>query len=257
LISPGAALADMAHPGFGVAALVEETEELLRGGLGLAPLPIAPELARAEGSFRGGRVVIETRAYSSAAARYARFVNIAGPGLEIGNVLVLGRPPSPLPIFGADLVSISADAVMIAVDLSPALRDSAPLLAPLASRRARHPELLPGGELPGWCSAWFSPFALYTRVPPAVYPAARAAYLDFAAALLEIEALSRSAGFPGADAAAVAEAQAGYLADHRTQDKGLTMLAKMFGAAWASRYIEAVLFPSVVPAPAPEAVSRR
>jgi phycocyanobilin:ferredoxin oxidoreductase len=244
----------MADPGFGVAALVEETEELLRGGLGLEQLPIAPDLARAEGSFRGGPVVIETRAYASAAARYARFVTIAGPGLEIGNVLVLGSPPSLLPIFGADLVSISADAVMIAVDLSPVLPDSAPLLAPLASRRARHPALPKGGELPAWCSAWFSPFALYTRVPPAGYPAARAAYLDFAAALLEIEALPRFAGAAGAadaDPAAVAEAQARYLADHRTQDKGLTMLAKMFGAAWASSYIDAVLFPSAVPTPAP------
>lgn len=243
----------MTDGGFGIAALVEETEALLRGGLGLGSLPIAPDLARAEGSFRGGPVVIETRAYSSAFVGYARFVTIAGPGLEIGNVLVLGRPPSQLPIFGADLVSISADAVMIAADLSPVLPDSSPLLAPLASRRARHVELPPGGDLPAWCSAWFSPFALFTRAPSAVYPAARAAYLDFATALLEIEALSHSAGaaaLPPADAAAVAKAQAGYLADHRTQDKGLRMLANLFGAPWASRYIDAVLFPSELPAPA-------
>jgi hypothetical protein len=44
--------------------------------------------------------------------------------------------------------------------------------------------------------------------------------------------------------AAVRAAQAGYAAAHRTDDKGLGLLATMFGAAWADRYIDRVLFPA-------------
>jgi hypothetical protein len=90
-------------------------------------------------------------------------------------------------------------------------------------------------------------------VGPADFPGAKAAYLDFARALVEIEGAARSAALSieglserarDEAARAVSEAQSGYLSDHRTQDKGLGMLAKMFGAAWASRYIDAVLFPA-------------
>jgi hypothetical protein len=38
-------------------------------------------------------------------------------------------------------------------------------------------------------------------------------------------------------------AQVSYLADHRNDDKGLRMLARLFGADWSARYIATVLFP--------------
>jgi PAS domain S-box-containing protein len=45
----------------------------------------------------------------------------------------------------------------------------------------------------------------------------------------------------------VAAAQEGYAEAHRTDDKGLRMLANIFEAAWAERYLQTVLFPPLDP----------
>jgi hypothetical protein len=41
----------------------------------------------------------------------------------------------------------------------------------------------------------------------------------------------------------VQRAQDGYAAAHREDDKGLGLLARMFGERWAERYLREVLFP--------------
>ena len=138
---------------------------------------------------------------------------------------------------------------MLAVDLSPTLaagpeRDDQ--LAELAARRALHPPLPPGGRLPAWCAAWFSPCALYTRIEPPQLGQALNAFRDFPRAFAALVSTSR----PRPDlVASVAAAQEGYAAAHRTDDKGLKLLATMFGPTWADRYVAEVLFPprEVVP----------
>lgn len=229
-----------------IEAAILETEEILRGELDLAPAALAPDLARAEGALRGNPIVIETRTYVGPRIRFARFATITGfEGFCIGNALCLSRPNIPLPIFGADLVALSADAAMIAADLSPVLppgseRDAQ--LKPLAAARASHPAFLPGGELPSFCASWFSPFALFTRVDPLARSAALAAYADFPRAFVAI--VRRAQGEPHSMSPdEVNAAQASYLAAHRDDDKGLRMLARLFGAGWSARYISSVLFP--------------
>jgi phycocyanobilin:ferredoxin oxidoreductase len=140
-------------------------------------------------------------------------------------------------------VALSADAAMIAVDLSPVVpvgseRDAQ--LGPLAEARANHPALPPGGDLPSFCASWFSPFALFTRIGASDRSAALAAYLDFPGALV---AIARRARPPSMSPEEVNAAQESYLADHRNDDKGLRMLARLFGADWSARYIASVLFP--------------
>lgn len=228
---------------FGFAALVSETEQALVQDLGLRPLLLAPALARADGAWKGESVSLETRAYAGGAIRFARFAQLVGPSLEIGNVLCLPDPLYPLPILGADLVALGRATGMLAVDLSPTLPAGPERDHQLASCRSlglTRSSLPSGGALPGWCEAWFSPHALFTRVPPERANEARRAFAVFPRVFTE---LARRATPRPDQAPAIRTAQAGYAAAHRTDDKGLGLLARMFGAAWADRYVSEVLFP--------------
>ena len=234
---------------FPFAALTSEVQAWLVGELGLAPMALPADLAGASGTWKGAPVGIETRAYRGGPIRYARFVRLVGADLEIGNVLCLADPAYPLPILGADLVGLRRTSAMLAADLSPTLPPGAGRdrqLASLARRRATHPALPPGGALPVWCAAWFSPHALYTRVNPDQLAAAVAAFWDFPLGFVEL--VRGTAPRPGL-AREVAGRQNGYAAAHRADDKGLGLLAKMFGAGWAERYLEQVLFPAAPLAP--------
>ena len=134
---------------------------------------------------------------------------------------------------------------MLAADLSPTLppgpRAGPASSAPLAARRAASAVLPSGGPLPAWCDAWFSPHALYTRVSSEQADAAMCAYAVFPDEFINLMQRAR----PRPDlSAAVRATHAGYAAAHRTDDRGLGLLTTMFGAAWADRYINTVLFPS-------------
>ena len=229
--------------GFGFAALMMEVEACLVRELALSPVALPPDLASTTGSWKGAPVTIATRAYRGGPVRYARFVRLVGPDLEIGNVLCLPDPAYPLPILGADLVGLPRGTAMLAADLSPTLppgRERECQLAPLAQRRGARPAVPPGGPLPAWCEPLFSPQALYTRVTSDQLPAATAAFWDFPREFVE---LARQATPRLELTQEVAGRQNAYAAAHRTEDKGLGLLAKMFGAAWAERYLGKVLFP--------------
>ena len=98
-----------------------------------------------------------------------------------------------------------------------------------------------GGTLPDWCQAWFSPHALYTRVGIDQLADARQAYLTFPRAFVS---LARAAQPRPESHSLIEAAHDRYAAAHRTDDKGLRLLAKMFGANWSANYISDVLFPS-------------
>ena len=230
--------------------VVRDAERLLAESLSLRPIALPPELARAEGEWKGAPVVIETSAHGGGAVAYARFATVWQPGaepgraLEIGNVLALGAPSSGLPVLGADLVGMGARGRMIAADLSPTLpagpaRDAQ--LAPLAEGASARARLTPGGELPDWCARFFSPHALFVRPGPEELPAALAELDRYPRLFCR---LAREPGDVANGTSAAAAVQRQYLAAHRTDDKGLGMLARMFGEAWARRYVGEVLFPS-------------
>jgi phycocyanobilin:ferredoxin oxidoreductase len=231
--------------GFGFARLTLETEVWLVRELVLDPVPVDPELAFAEGTWKGEPVTIETRAYASDQIRQARFAIVRGPALEIGNILCLSTLEWPLPILGADLVAIRREQGMVAVDLSPTLppgEQREAQLSGLAAMQAQQPELPPGGVLPDWCADWFSPHALYTRVPLSQAEAAAAAFRDFPRHFIDLARQGR----PQSELSAhVARVQDGYMAAHRNDDRGLGMLAKMFGPTWAERYVSELLFPPI------------
>ena len=235
--------AGAAAPVFG--ALLRELEGWIVAELALRARGLPAELADAEGSWKGERVLLRTRTYAGDRIRLARFATVSGGGLDIGNLLVLARDDLALPILGADLVALGArgGGAMLAADLSPVLppgpgRDAQ--LAPLAAAVAPYADLPPGGELPGWCARWFSPHALYTRPGPAELSRAIHALREYPRAFAALV----HAATPRPERAADARtAWHGYAAAHREDDKGLGMLAKIVSPAWADRYLGEALFP--------------
>ncbi len=210
---------------------------LFAGQPGLAPLTLPDGFAHREGSFRGAPVALTAVAWAGGAAACARVVTIAGPDLAIVNVLGLPAAPA-LPILGVDLVAVGEAPIVVVADLSPDPDARHPLPAWGGARPA---EGFPpaGTGLPGWCARWFSPAALFTRVPPARLPDALATALD--AAAVWAREVTAGAG-PPSPRPPTAAARA-YCRDHRLEDPGLRLLDHMFGAEWAETFKTGVLFP--------------
>ena len=209
-----------------VRELLREVEREMARALDLQPMPLPPELACARGCWKGGPVELEARACRGGVIRYARCIELWGGELSIANVLVLPRVDLSLPVFGLDVVATGRGSVMVAADLSPVAGGALPDLPPHGFPS--------GGELPEWCRRWFSPQAVYTRMPLARLSETREAVLDRVRALASIRP----------EPAQAAEGQRGYCRAHLEDDKGLGMLARMFGEAWAARFVREVMFPA-------------
>jgi phycocyanobilin:ferredoxin oxidoreductase len=226
---------------FGFGVLCSATEQSLVRALQLQALPLPAELVRLAGSWKGQPVTLSARAYAGPRIGYARFVEIAGAGLDIGNVLLLSEAEYPLPMLCADLVGLGKDTGVEVADLSPVppLREQAPLSEQDMSQ-LRGLALPPGGELPAWCGPWFSAQPLFARVAPQHAPAVAAALEVLCQRFLQLAGACEAQ--PGA-ALAVAQWQAQYCEAHRRDDRGLNLLHKMFDPALADRFLRRVLFP--------------
>ena len=235
--------------GFGFLEALARVERALVTALDLEPRRLDPRLALARGTWKGEPISIQTHAYQGSRIRYARCAHMQGAHLEIGNLLCLPALDMNLPIFGADLVGLGRETGMVAVDLSPGTRVAAARAAQIASLEpivhlARG--FPSGGQLPAWCEPWFSPHPLYTRIDIHQAPRAAAAFASYATHFI---GLATSATPVPTHAVDAASAQDGYAAAHRTDDKGLGLLARIFGSDWATAYVTQVLFP--VPTVAP------
>lgn len=235
--------------GCGLAALTIATRDWLVSELDLQRIPLAPEFEHATGSWAGAPVNLETRAYEGDCIRFACFTVARGEGFELGTLLCLPAIEYPLPILGGDLVARDDRERAITIDLAPVLppgpsRDAQ--LATLASRRARHPELPPGKPLPAERAACASPYVLATCGCGEELRGAERAAADFARVLAS---LVRDAEPEPAQAGQVRSAQEEYLAAQRADGRVETLLAELFDADWASRYVRDALFPAeAVPA---------
>ncbi len=224
--------------------LIDEAERFLVDRLSLSPVDLPSQLQAASGQWKSAPVTITTKAYAGGVVRYARFATVQGAGLQIGNLLVLADPTYVLPILGADLVALGERPTMLAADLSPVFPAGpgrAAMNAVVGAALGPRPLLPGGGDLPAWCAALFSPHVLYTRVDVVESENAAAAFRAYPEAFVSLVRAAR----PQPDLAeTVRTGQDAYAAAHRLDDKGLGLLAKMFGNAWAHRYLTEVLFPS-------------
>lgn len=226
------------------ATIAAAAEALLREGLGLRPLPLAPELARMHGSWRDAPAELHTRAWAGPRVRYARCASLSGAGLCIGNLLVVPAPAFASPILGVDLVAAGRDTALLAADLSPTQGPGSPARPP--AERALHDvhatlaELPPAGALPAWAARCFSPSPLFVRVPTSRLSLAGEAVLALSRWLV---ADLRGAVADDAGAAATDRAAREYMAAHLDDAQTLGMLAKIFRPGPADRYARMVLFP--------------
>jgi hypothetical protein len=232
-----------------VHALAAWSERLLTRELALVPRAVPEGLDCMSAEWKGERLTLVARAYEGEDVAYARVVTLRGGGVAIGNVLCVPRARRALPILGADLVVLGGrGASMIVADLSPTLPTGDRRDAQLATvdglvrPRVGEHRPPPGGALPHWCARFFSPSALFARpVTERDLAAAARAYRRFPRALVR---LARTAGAPAGDAAAHARAvYAAYASAHRTDDRGLGMLARVFGGGRVERFVAEVLFP--------------
>lgn len=216
----------------------EAIEATLVHALELSPRVLPPELAAIAGSYKGQPVQLAARAYSGPRVRYARFVRIAGGGLDIGNVLCLAEPEYPLPMFGADLVSLARVTAMVVADLSPV--PGSPAVDALLPSPADLPS---AGELPDWARRWFSAKPLFAHVDHESRDAAVAGLLGYARTFAE---LTREATPAHERSAEVERWQHAYCAAHREEDRGLMLLSKLFERELALRFLREILFPERV-----------
>lgn len=226
------------------ATIVAAAEALLRDGLGLDPLALAPEHAHMQGRWRGAPAELLTRAWSGPRVRYARCSTLSGADLCIGNLLVVPASAFAGPILGVDLVAAGRDTALLAADLSPTQAPSSPARAraerALQDVRAALAELPPAGPLPAWATRCFSPSAVFVRVPLSRLSLAGEAVLAMSRWLV---AELRGAAADEAGAADTDRAVREYMAAHLGDAATLGMLAKIFRPGPADRYARMVLFP--------------
>lgn len=230
---------------------MRDAERTLVDALSLRAVELPAHLAVAEGEWQGEPVRAVTRAYRGKAVAYARFTVVEGAGLSIGNVVCLPADDSALPILGADLVWIGTrpDVAMIAADLSPSLAPGAGRAEQLDAIRTALADALngteslnSGGPLPAWCESLFSPYALYVRVGSSQIDRGMEVFG------LYVSGLTRLAGLPSqpgicVEQESVRASRARYCEGHRVDDKGLMLLARLFGPDWAHEFVNEVLFP--------------
>src|SRR5215470_11182836 len=214
-----------------VRELIHKVEEEMLRAMDLRPVALSAGFASVRGSWKRAPVELKARAYEGGAIRYGRCVELRGVDLSIGNALFLPRLDSPLPVFGLDVVALGHGGVMVAADLSAMVPGEPIALPPV--------ELPSGGELPGWSKRWFSSQALYTRLPLEQLDAAEEPVLARVRALAAL----RASPEPSREAE-IAVRQRAYCAAHLEDDKGLGMLALMFGERWAERFLREVMFPA-------------
>lgn len=245
---------------------MRDVEERLVEALSLRPLPLDERLVSQRGRWKDADHSLRARAYSGPSIRYARFVEVEGPSLDIANALCLPEPDGPPLMLGLDFVSVAPPSALLVGDLIPLEPERASVGATVATQRAGGANVcseralalnaaLPdglthAGPLPPWAARWFSPQPLFVRVAPHavdhVSTVVRPYVNAFVDACVRAGPVTEVVG--GRDGTALdphpaLAAQARYLDAHRSEDRGLGLLSRIFCPDWTQRFLEEVLFP--------------
>jgi phycoerythrobilin:ferredoxin oxidoreductase len=260
---------------------------------------VPAEFQLTRGAAGPTKVVTEVCAFSVGPLRHVRAALIAPEdpttsGARVLNFVAFPHPWANLPVFGADLVTLPGGHLVL-VDLHPMASPAAhatqvlPALLPIHTKyqgsssieefqgqgRGEVSTLLPwGGPLPEEAKHFFSPAALWTRLPNDASGNAqlqdlvcRGAMLEYLEVFLDLCAEATPAGttagvlsFSGDDAdpqdgsendeaaaaastlAAAVAHQRAYSAYRIAKDPARGMLTRMHGAEWADKLIAEVLF---------------
>jgi hypothetical protein len=200
---------------------------------------VAASWAEGHGRIGDDPAVMRSWAWATPALAWLRLALLdGGARTQVVSVLGIPRVAFDLPLFGAEVVWISGSTTVVALDWIPLFRDS-PYLDGLPAIRRRFDHFPPGGELPAWAAESFSPAALFSR-PRGALPESDIlqAFIAYLGGYLE---LCQQAA-PHGHAGLTRDAQQHYCATHAANDPGGTMLARIFGAAWAEDYARSFLF---------------
>jgi len=225
-----------------LSSLLIEIETSLREQLNLHLLAAPAHLSLMQGQWKGQDATLNARTYRGPHVSYARFVDISGPDLDIANMLILAEPGLGLPILGADLVDVGRPSAVAVVDLTPLDSTDWPLAAPGVASLTRPPcpPLPSAGELPSWARKWLSRTALFAAVPPDERGAVRC---HLAASCTRfVELIGQASADEGREGRARARQQE-YCSAHRSEDRGLQLLGRVFDPGLANRFLREVLFP--------------
>jgi hypothetical protein len=208
---------------------------------------------RREGLGRLASTVLEGREWKTPRL-VLRSTHIAGPAAEIFNVMGFPEEPDKAPIYAAELIFFGKAPRVAAVDLQPvwgASPEAPPLdakldacLAPLAERFADLPR---SDGMPGWCAAYFTARAVYSRPDdPGSTPRLVEACGAFFQAFLN-DWIAADAAPPPPEAAPGSRARcraalAEYKRHHREHLPGQPYLGKVFGEDWTRDFLESFMY---------------
>ncbi len=236
----------MSSAALGIHPLVDALADQIRQSWdqlpGLQPLAVDPELEAISGSLDGEALFIRNELRQCQGLRKLHLETARlGAGLQILHCVYFPDPRYDLPVFGADIVAGRGVVSAAIVDLSPvtgALPEAvAQGLAALPKRSFSQER-----ELPEWGTI-FSPYVRFVR------PADQEEEQQFIGVVGDFLQVLRKAcsaaqpqpiGHP--DVLKRYEGQLLYCKQQKRNDKTRRVLEKAFNPAWATRYIEELLF---------------
>lgn len=225
-------------------SLLTELTRAMTGSIGrvdtarLAPVS-GGDLAEREGAFGDTPAIMRSVAWTLPAVPWLRMACLdANERARVFSVLALPDLSRVLPMFGAEVVEIRGRITVIAIDWMPVGEETRDC-GSLAKIRVEFEDFPPGGELPPWAAASFSPFALYSRPHGQIerHRVVRAfrTYLEGYLAKCVVAPVRDDSG------SAKSEIHA-YCIEHFEHDPGGRMLTAAFGKQWVDRYAREFLF---------------
>jgi len=220
-----------------------EKEEILK------PVLIDSIYSNNNGKLGKSLVNYSCKPFSTSKLRYIRSVSFYGEGYDIFNFVVLPWSYYDLPILGIDIVSLPGG-VLAAVDFQPLIFDNESYFQEksysLYSKKFQDIQnsLPSGGNMPEAALKFFSPYALWTRIPPNddrldVIANAVDTYVDAYASLLnDVKKID--------DILLIKKRQENmktYLNYRIENDPAKNMLNGAFGIDWTKTVIKDVFFP--------------
>lgn len=225
----------------GLRRLWQKATTAFVGRLALRPVALPPELAEVAGTLAGTPVTMRTQRYRGAQLA-ALTVAVIEVEQRLCSLTVIGLPSAGThcPVLGVDLIALRGTLALVALDLAPIGAEfwSARCSVILdAMHTLASPALLPR-KRPDFTAEVFSDKALIG--------AARVGQEEAVFAAVEL-LLERSAELFAPSSAARVDPKAAqrltrWLAAERQNRKEHNALAGMFGAAFATRYLEQFLF---------------
>ena len=226
-----------------ISQLATTIESTWQSQLVTYPYKTPADLGYVEGTLEGDRLIIENRCYQTVQFRKIHLeLAKVGNHLDILHCVMFPRTDFCLPIFGVDIVASRGQVSAAIVDLSPVLPDKA---LPVRYRNAL--EQLPDLQfaqprtLPPWGDI-FSDFCLFVR-PTTSQEATD--FLTRATLFLSIHCQlgSQTAATTSIEQEALIVAgQRQYCLQQQKNDKTRRILERAFGAEWAQRYLQTMLF---------------